>query len=271
MNDTDYIILVCSHKFISRTFRPDTRVTTYSSLADSTPTVVGLRSQQSSYECSWTILDLGRVPPPSRCCSNCNPHLLDSIQPAGPLDTRLYAFASDFIHPLALPPSRPTSAMSNVTQTSRASSNFVPVKEKQNVSRQEKDRLRGLLTDWLNARHVRRGSSVFISRDFGLPPKQMEKLVSSSGKFLSVATVTEKQVLGIVHLDLAIGTDLADICSVISDWRDGMNISRTPHSQKRPTKRTRAETPVVPQPNFGSPAISPSTPRQSQQRLLHGT
>jgi hypothetical protein len=80
------------------------------------------------------------------------------------------------------------------------------------------------LTAWLEVRHAHRGSSVFISRDFGLPPKQMEKIVSSCSSFLASTDIGKKEVLKVVRLDLASDEDFADISCIISEWREGLNI-----------------------------------------------
>lgn len=271
---TDVVNIVCSHHILSSTFRPNTRLTTYSTLAGGVPSTIGARSQQSSHELSWTVLDLGRAAPASRCCNICNPHLLAPLMPACPNDPRLYAFANDFIHPIAQPPSRPSSPASVISSSSRATTTFQPIKGKQNIAKHDKDRLRTLLSSWLDLRHARRGGSLFISRNFGLPPKQMEKLVASCGRFLASTDIGKKEVLKIVKLDMASDEDFADIAQVISGWREGLNIIQTPASQRRARKKARAEddvrTPVA-QPNFYAAAGPTSlTPRPGRIDYVQG-
>ena len=230
---------------------------------------MGIQSKQSAHELSWTVLDLGRTAAATRCCSICNPQVLTPLAPALPDDPRLYTFANDFIHPIAQPPSRPSTPASVASNSSRATTTFEPVKAKQNISKLDKDRLRSLLTAWLEVRHARRGSSVFISRDFGLPPKQMEKIVSSCSSFLASTDIGKKEVLKIVRPDLASDEDFADISRIISEWREGLNIVRTPKSHRRAHKKARREADVsipVLQPNFGSdagPSSSTLMPRSS--------
>ena len=95
---------------------------------------------------------------------------------------------------------------------------------KQNISKHDKDRLHSLLTAWLGVRHSQRGSSVFISRDFGLPLKQMEKIISSCGSFLASADIRKEEVLKVAKLDLASDEDFADISCIIYEWHEGLNI-----------------------------------------------
>jgi hypothetical protein len=188
------------------------------------PSTTGIRSKQSAHELSWTVLDLGRTAPATRCCSICNPQVLTLLAPALPDDPRLYTFANNFIHPIAQPPSHPSTPASVASNSSRATTTFEPVKAKQNISKLNKDRLRSLLTAWLEVHHAHRGSSVFISRDFGLPPKQMEKIVLSCSSFLASTDIGKKEVLKVVRLDLASDEDFANISHIISEWREGSNI-----------------------------------------------
>ena len=145
---------------------------------------------------------------------------------------------------------------------------------KQDISKDDKERLRSLLRSWLDVRHARQGSSVFISRDFGLPPKQMEKIVSSCGKFLASVDIGKTEVLKVAKLDLASDEDFTDISHVILEWREGLNITRTPQSQRWARKKARpavdVRTPVA-QPNFGSSARpSSSTPKPRQLGNVQG-
>jgi hypothetical protein len=85
----------------------------------------------------------------------------------------------------------------------------------------------------------------------------MEKIVSSCGNFLASVDVGKKEVLKVAKLDLASDEDFDDISCIISEWREGLNIVRTPQSQRRARKKARPEADVripVAQPNFGSDA-----------------
>jgi hypothetical protein len=144
--------------------------------------------------------------------------------PALPNDPQLYAFASDFVHPIAQPPSQPSSPALVVSSSSHATT-FEPIRGKQDISKYEKERLCSLLRLWLDVCHVRQGSSVFISHNFGLPPKQMEKIVLSCGKFLASADIGKKEVLKVAKLDLVSDEDFTDISHVILEWREGLNIT----------------------------------------------
>ena len=194
--------------------------------------------------------------------------------PACPDDPWLYAFAADFVHPIAQPPSRTASPASVMSNSSHATTTFEPVKGKQNIVKHNKDSLRNLLSSWLDVRHAWRGGSPFISHNFGLPPKQMEKIVVNCGKFLASTDIGKKGVLKVVKLDLASDEDFTDIAHMISEWRDGLNIIWTPASQRRARKKARTEdeahTPVM-QPNFYSQAgPSSSTPRPWQMGYVEG-
>lgn len=288
------IYIECSHQILTSTFRPETRLTTYSSLSGECLVQRGSRSERSAHELSWTVLDLGRTVPPDRCCNNCNPHLLTPLLPSQSNDPRLSAYANEFVYPLARPtspnsspPSRPVSVASTATN----STNFEPGKGKQTVSKDEKERLRSMLHDWLEQRHASRGSSVFISRNFDLPPKQMQKLVMSCGEFLTASTVSKKEILKLIKLDLANDSDFDDLARVITEWREKVPISRSPpRSQRRVSKRPRQEPleqpqfstpnrpPLLPTPNenvFFSPPQPPQTPHAVPQTprtlALHAT
>lgn len=256
-------------------FRPKTYISTYSCLANNTTPSVGQRSQRSTHELCWTVLGPVNNVPHSLCCSACHPILLEPFSPSGPNDARLYAFADNFIHPLAYPPSRPSSALSHVSTSSvgSAAPAFQPLKGPQPISQSDKAVLRTALNTWLDIRHARLGSSVLISRDFGLPPKQMEKLLLNCGKFLKISNIGKKEILKVVTLDVSSDLDIEDIALTVSEWRDGLQlIRRTPESDRRTQKRSRpndASTPI-PQPSFGPISVpsSTTTPMQTYESVF---
>ncbi|KAF7965707.1 hypothetical protein HWV62_42207 [Athelia sp. TMB] len=232
---------VCCHTLLREVFRPETSITTYTLLTRVQSASTGSLSQRSSYELSWTVLDRN--------------HVLAS----GSDDPRLFAFSNDFIYPLAPPPSRPVSAASQVSASSTASATFLPIKQPPPVVKSDKQKLRVALTSWLTVCHARRGNSVFILKDFGLPPKQLDKLVENCGKFLSSTSISKKEILKVVKLDLALEENFLDITRTISNWRDGLNVRHTPQSQCRPRKKTRINTPL--QPLLSQPQFESSVPR----------
>ncbi|KAJ7892314.1 hypothetical protein B0H14DRAFT_1008876 [Mycena olivaceomarginata] len=156
----------CSHVFIAKLFRPETGLDIYDSLTDPVAVKSGVLSSTSSHELSWTVLDLKRSPPSSRCCDHCNPQLLDWCKPSNSHDPRILKYAAEFIHPLQPPPSRPSSRTSVIsdlgTVASQDSVDFEPVQGKQTVSKEDKDSLRILLVKWRKERHFRMGNSPYL-------------------------------------------------------------------------------------------------------------
>lgn len=227
----------------------------------------GVLSSTSSHELSWTVLDLKRSPPSSRCCDHCNPQLLDWCKPSNSHDPRILKYAAEFIHLLPPPPSRPlsrTSVISDLgTVASQDSVDFKPVQGKQTVSKEDKDSLRILLVKWRKERHFRMGNSPYLPCEVVLPPKQLEKLVASCGTFLNHTLVQPKHIQKVVAWEMAPASDVSEVCDVIASWRITLEIPRTPQSRRRPRKRGR-QTPVppTPQPVF-TPVPSSSQPLPS--------
>ncbi|KAJ6475766.1 hypothetical protein C8R47DRAFT_668527 [Mycena vitilis] len=254
---------------MARVFRPRTGLSVFDSLDATTPKSVGDLSRNSAYDLSWTQIDLpGKTPPDDRCCGICNPALLASFQPSSARDHRLRQFAAEFIHPLAEADDdlelRPTTPQSDISDDSTETVEFEPLAKGQAVSRADKETLRARLVEWRILRHKRRGGSKFISAEVALPPRTLEALVSSAGKFLSEATIGKRQILAVVkHWDFGTDEDFRDVAEIICDWRT-IFVAATPQSQRRTHKRTRAGStsiPVPPQPNF----TPPTTPRNSSQ------
>ncbi|KDQ50840.1 hypothetical protein JAAARDRAFT_707612, partial [Jaapia argillacea MUCL 33604] len=110
---------VVSHQFFNKHFAPSTALTTYSKLRGKEKPKVGSRSTASSFDLTWTVLDLKRHPPAERCCRHCKPGLLEEVLlPAHAKDPRLYRYTSEFVIPPAEPPTRPplsTSPTANVS------------------------------------------------------------------------------------------------------------------------------------------------------------
>ncbi|KAJ7710311.1 P-loop containing nucleoside triphosphate hydrolase protein [Mycena metata] len=185
----------CSHQIIAKVFRPHTGLTTFSSLDATTPTSVG------------------ESPPQDRCCGLCNPALLSSFKPSDARDHRLRQFAAEFIHPIAeVDDDRPASRTSVLSDETTDTVDFEPLARGQSVSKADKDTLRARLVEWRILRHKKRGGSKFLSPEIALPPRTLETLVTSSGKFLSDGVIGKKQILAVVkHWDFGTEDDFRDI------------------------------------------------------------
>ncbi|KAJ7722917.1 hypothetical protein B0H14DRAFT_3900365 [Mycena olivaceomarginata] len=150
---------------------------------------LGLSPQSSAHELSWTVLDLKRHPPPERCCNHCNPGYLSWCLPTTSRDPRILKYASEFIHSLRPPPSRPVSPSSDISDSvsvaSQNSIDFEPVKGKQNVSKEDKAALQELL---------------------------LEKLVASAGTFLKHPLIEPKHIQKAGPWDMAPDSDVAEAC-----------------------------------------------------------
>ncbi|KAJ7145301.1 hypothetical protein C8R43DRAFT_1129976 [Mycena crocata] len=256
---------------MAKVFRPRTGLTTFTSLEAITPAFVGELSQNSVYELQWTQIDLpGRSPPEDRCCGLCNPEQLAAFRPSSARDHRLRQFAAEFVNPIAEEEEdsdpRPASPSSAVSGETTDTVDFEPMAKGQSVPQAQKDILRARLVEWRILRHKKRGSSKFLSAEIGLPPRTLDTLVSSCGKFLSEPVVGKKQILAVVkHWDFGTEDDFRDVAEIICDWRS-VCVSTTPKSQHRTQKRTRAGSTSVPlsQPIFTPPQQPLVTPARSR-------
>lgn len=261
---SDHNLVACLHNLLATTFRPNTNITTYNSLTDRDIRSRGLRSKNSAHELSWTVLNLNRHAAPPTCCNNCNPSLAQPYLPSAPDDPWFFAQANDFIHPIAyppLPPSSTSSVFSSLSIDSTASTPFEPLKRgarARHISKEEKVELHVLHEAWLDKQHERFGSSVFLSRDLGLPPRQMNKLLTHCGKFLLLKIITKKDIQRVVKLDMNTDTKIAEIRSVIDEWRIGLKIHCSPQSQQRPAKKRNAGENDMPTP-LPQPIFCPSS------------
>ena len=105
----------------------------------------------------------------------------------------------------------------------------------------EQEKLHGKLINWRQKKHQLRGSPLFLSAHTILPPKQLNAFVSQSNQFLQEHTVTTRLLRKLVLWDSATETDLAEIVSIINDWREtaAIVVPSTPASQRRARKKGR--------------------------------
>ncbi|KAK6988987.1 hypothetical protein R3P38DRAFT_2460809, partial [Favolaschia claudopus] len=96
---------------------------------------------------------------------------------------------------------------------------FEPVRGKSSVSKEDKSSLRDLLIPWRKERHFQMGNSPYIPCEVLLPPKQLEKLVSSCATFLKHSLVEPHHIKKAVGWDMAADEDVAEVCDVIAGWR----------------------------------------------------
>ncbi|KAF8816642.1 P-loop containing nucleoside triphosphate hydrolase protein [Phlegmacium glaucopus] len=234
----------CAHSFLREEFSPKTGLVIQRSLNDRGRTTDGFRSKTSSFELTWTILDLQRTPPKTRCCYWCNPELVAPLAPANRHDPRLATFSHHFQYGLAPPTSRPGSSASMQTNTSTASSIALP-RRGIKVPTEEQDKLRERLLGWRNEKYRQRGSPIFLSAQIILPPKQLDALLAQSARFLQEQTLTTHLLRKLVPWDSATESDLEEVLLTINGWREtaAIVIPTTPTSQRRARKKTRANQP----------------------------
>ena len=274
MNIILIIILECAHLFLCEEFSPKTGLAIRHSLNDLGRSTDGFRSKSSSFELTWTVLNLQRTPPRERCCYECNPELLASFVPANEHDLRLSRFSHHFQYGLAPPVGRPGSSASTQTNTSTASS-FTAARRGVKVPKEEQDKLRERLCAWRNEKHRQRGSPIFLSAQVILLPKQLDAFVTHSARFLQEQTLTTHLLQKLVPWDSATESDLEEVLAAINDWRDSaaIVIPTTPTSQCCARKKTRADQPThltTPQP--ACPVMQPNftsrlTPRPTQPTI----
>ena len=130
----------CAHSFLCEEFLPKTSLAIRHSLNDLGWSTDGFQSKNSSFELTWTILDLQRTPPKEWCCYKCNPELLAPFAPANKHDLRLSRFSHHFQYGLGLSAGCPGSSDSTQTNTSTASS-FTAAHQGVKVLKEELDKL----------------------------------------------------------------------------------------------------------------------------------
>lgn len=224
-------------------FRPDTDLDLFTSFEGDERHKRGSRSSSMAFASSWTQIDLGRSPPPTRCCCRCNPMHPDCLAPAMSDDPCLHTFASDFLVPLVEAPSRPSSAQSAMSRSSLSSSaSFTPLAGAHAVPQPLLDDLRKQLQAWREQQTSELRDYRFVPRDVDFPDRQISTLVSSATRFLNQADVTPRDICKAVQWDSATPAELQDVAEIIALWRCQAAISATPRSQHRGGKRSRRDT-----------------------------
>lgn len=230
---------VCAHQFIRETFSLDTSLNVLTSLVENGPVKIGLRSTTSSFEMTWTILDLQRTPSRGRCCAIRNPTIAQSYAPSDIHDPRLRTFAADFLQPLGLAaPSRPSSSVSTRTNDSQLST-FTATTGGIKVSSEQKESLRRSFLAFRQQLWEEHGSPSFFSAQMFLSPKQLDSFLQHCPKYLSTQNITSSFLQKLVKWDSAREIDLQKMVSIISDWRESIQPITTPTSQRRARKKTR--------------------------------
>jgi hypothetical protein len=184
----------------------------------------------SSFELTWTVLNLQRIPTATCCCYVCNPELAAGFAAATKYDQRLCQFSADFLYPLASE-SRPGSSTSIHSDVSTISS--ISRKAAGKVSLEEKERLQGKLIVLRREKHEQRGSPSFLSSQILLPPKQLQAFVNHCPKFLYEATITPRFLRKLIPWDSASESTLEEIIEILHDWRETACLGppATPKSQ----------------------------------------
>ncbi|KAL0563656.1 hypothetical protein V5O48_018410, partial [Marasmius crinis-equi] len=107
---------------------------------------------------------------------------------------------------------------------------FVPVSRDYKVTREEVDGLQDALKQWRHAQWLTGGSSWFWSEHMILPPKQLEALAQSCGRFLEQVTITTRTVQRVVPLDMVDDSILNDLVKVILTWQEKWHHVPTPRT-----------------------------------------
>ncbi len=217
----------------------------------------GTQSSNSSFALIWTALDLHREPDPTRCCWVCNPTHPDRLQLSQRGNTRLSAYADDFIVPLSSQPhesaSRPSTALSTFSAgSSSTTAGFEPLVGSHSVSKEEAIRLRSLLVTWRDKHVVPGHDYTYIDPAVDFPDTLVKKLVDHAASFLSKASITVHDIRRIIHWDSAIEAELEAVVKILADWRVEAAVTATPKSQRQSRKKAREET-------LESPTSSPTS------------
>ena len=246
-------------------FSPTTLLNIRKSLVKMCFSEFGSRSKTSSFELTWTMLDLQRVPPATRCCYICNPELATLFVAASKNDQRLQQFSADFLYPLTSRPDSVTSVRSNASNNSSISR-----KAANKVSPGERERLHEKLVAWRREKHEQRGLHSFFSSQILLPPKQLQAFVDHCPKFLHEAAISPSFLRKLIPWDFANEANLNEIIKILLDWRETASLGPpdTPKSQCRAHKKAWSSHQLVETPRTQL-APPPAQPIFMHQRVSH--
>ncbi|KAF5319131.1 hypothetical protein D9611_014097 [Ephemerocybe angulata] len=263
----------CVHRYLTSLFRPRTDLNLYTSLTAVTYSKPGTRSQASPYILSWTVLDVGRSAPSSRCCYHCSPSELTAYAACDYHDPRLSTFATDFFYPLSrpqpAPPSRPDSSASTTSTSSTissASSTAQVATSPQPVTKDHVAKLGEALKKWREAEHERPGSSALLSSSILLPPRPTAQILEAAKDIANTSDITVDFIRRISPLDLLSDLQVESLAQGIISWRATLAAPSlplpaptTPSSRQRSPKRSRIcrQTPTANVPRALSPSPSP--------------
>ncbi|KAJ8087845.1 hypothetical protein PM082_006698 [Marasmius tenuissimus] len=110
---------------------------------------------------------------------------------------------------------------------------FIPVSRNYKVTREEVDGLRDALMQWRHTQWLATGSSWFWSEHMILPPKQLEALASSCGRFLEQVSITVRTVQRVLPLDMIDNATLESLVKVILTWRKKWHHVPTPRTDRQ--------------------------------------
>ena len=239
----------CLHHVLRQSFEPVTELTTYSDLANEVCQGTGRRSRTSPFFLAWTVLDLARHPPRTRCCYLCNPDHPDRIPLPVVNDPRLMRYAQDFLIPLVQPPTRPSSVLTEASQsrmsdssTQNSGTTFEPLVGEHSVAKEMRELLRQQLLEWREKGRLGENRDLlFLSPAVDFPDKAIDKLVENCARFLTVAEVSTHDVVKVVQWDSSTSEDHQEIARLISFWRVDAALTATPKSQRHKRKKARTE------------------------------
>ncbi|KAJ7210936.1 P-loop containing nucleoside triphosphate hydrolase protein [Mycena rebaudengoi] len=229
--------------FYSSYFRPHTDLDVFNCLDQTSrkPVENGWRSKAAQRELSWTVLDLERSPPSTRCCGRCTPDILSRYPPSDRHDARLKAFASDFLFPIPSFYRRQrmdsiSSAGSHSSPPSPDRPAFLPFVHKVKIPEQQRDDLVACLEKWRTEKQASRGlGRSLLSKRVYLSDGQLQKLADHGADFLREKMISPDLICKFVPLDLLSRDELKALASVIMDWRPDAQLAlgHTPRGGQR--------------------------------------
>lgn len=158
------------------------------------------------------------------------------------MDPRTIVYATDFVVPLATPPTHPSSVRtthSTASHRSSTSTAFRPLVGEHSVPPEILDRLCERLLEWRETRRDSERDMTFISSTVNFPDKQLSALVAHAPRFLQKQEVEARGVLKVMPWESATTEELDAVAEMISSWCMEAAIHATPKSQRRTRKKPR--------------------------------